>query len=71
MEVSWVPIIIIIFGALMIIISGIIGVGIGWGRNKWIYNRFGPTVARVVVILMGVMMIIMGIIGIFAGWGTK
>ena len=71
MDVSWIPIVIIIVGVLMVIIDGIFGVGILWMRNKWIYNRYGPTVARAVVILMGVLIIIMGIYGIFAGWGLE
>ena len=66
MVVSWIPIILIVFGILWLILFGILGWN--WLRNKWIYDKFGPTVARIVAIVIGFMIIIMGIFGFYNGW---
>jgi hypothetical protein len=55
----------IISGFALFVIRGVFRIGEGWGRQRWLYNKFGPDVTRAINIIMAVSLIITGIVLIF------
>lgn len=55
----------IVYGVFHLIVFGILGIGASWGRSKWIYDRFGSTVAKVIQIIIGVIIVILGALWYF------
>ena len=56
-----VGIVLIICGFALFVIRGIFRIGEGWGRQRWLYNKFGPNVTRIVNIVIAISLIIVGI----------
>lgn len=57
-----VPTVLIAIGALFVIIKGILGKGVSVGRGKFIHDKFGPVVARIVSIVSGLLIMTLGIL---------
>ena len=60
-----VGIVLIICGFALFVIRGIFRIGEGWGRQRWLYYKFGPDVTRAINIIIAVALIIAGIALIF------
>ena len=57
-----VPTVLIAIGVLIVIIKGILGKGLSFGRGKFIQDKFGPGVARIISIVSGLLIMTLGIL---------
>ncbi|MBT3319253.1 MAG: hypothetical protein HN948_06585 [Clostridia bacterium] len=61
--------VLIVIGALVVIIKGVLGKGFSFGRGKFIHDKLGPGAARIITIVLGLLIMTLGILLlIFPEW---
>jgi len=60
----FVQIVVIAIGAYFLILNGILGIGLNWGRSKRYSEKMGPGVTRIMYAVAGVALIVFGILSI-------
>jgi len=58
---AW-PIVMIAVGVAFIVIKGIIGFWNDRGRGKWMYDKFGPTGAKIINSVFGLLIVAFGVV---------